>query len=380
MQSFIHNTNPARVIFGAGSVSQLGDEVERLGCSRTLVVCTPGRAEMAETLSGSLGSHRVGIHAEARMHVPIETAEAGRAATRSLNADSVVSIGGGSAIGLGKAIALECDVPLLSVVTTYSGSEMTSACGMVEGGRKVQHHSPRMLPRVVIYDSELTVNLPTSISGPSGFNAIAHSVGSMYRQASTPMLRLTSLDGIRAMARALPRIMVDPSDLDARDEALYGAWCCGMAAGSGARSIHHKLAHVVGGSFDLPHAETHTILLPHSTAYNAEVEPDAMASIAEVLGVADAPKGLFDLEKAVGTPTALKDIGMPEDGLDQAADEAMMASYPNPRPLDRDAIRKLLDNAWHGREPTAVSQERRPREGGVCCGPHNGDGFDVREP
>jgi alcohol dehydrogenase class IV len=306
---------------------------------------------MAETLTGSLGPRRVAIHAEARMHVPIETAEAGRAAARSHDADSVVSVGGGSAIGLGKAIALECDIPLLCVVTTYSGSEMTSACGMVEGGRKVQHHSPRMLPRVVIYDPEPTVGLPPAIAGPSGFNAIAHSVGALYRQSSTPMLRLTSLDGIRAMTGALPRILADPGDLDARGEALYGAWLCGIAAGAGARSIHHKLAHVVGGSFDLPHAETHTILLPHSTAYNADAEPEAMAAIAAALGAADGPGGLFALEQAVGTPTALKDIGMPEDGLDRAADETMMNPYPNPRPLDRAAIRALLDNAWHGRPP-----------------------------
>ena len=354
MESFVHNTNPARVVFGAGQVASLGDEVERLGCSRALVVCTPGRAAMADELSASLGSRRVAVHAEARMHVPIETAEAGRAAARSYDADAVVSIGGGSAIGLGKAIALECDIPLLCVVTTYSGSEMTSACGMVENGKKVQHNSPRMLPRTVIYDAELTVGLPPAIAGPSGFNAIAHSVGAQYRQSSTPMLRLTSLDGIRAMASALPRIKTDPDDLDARGEALYGAWCCGMAAGSGARSIHHKLAHVVGGSFDLPHAETHTILLPHSTAYNADVEPETMNAIAEALNAADGPGGLYALEQAVGTPTALKDIGMLEDGLDQAAAEAMIDSYPNPRPLDRAAIRTLLDNAWHGRPPSKV--------------------------
>ena len=354
MESFTHNTNPGRVIFGAGQVGKLGDEVERLGCSRTLVVCTPGRTAMAEALSASLGNRRVAICAEARMHVPIETAEVGRAAARTHDADSVVSIGGGSAIGLGKAIALECDIPLLCIVTTYSGSEMTSACGMVEGGRKVQHHSPRMLPKTVIYDAELTVGLPPAIAGPSGFNAIAHSVGAQYRQSSTPMLRLTSLDGIRAMASALPRIMADPSDLEARGEALYGAWCCGMAAGSGARSIHHKLAHVVGGSFDLPHAETHTILLPHSTAYNMDHEPEAMAAIAKALDAKDGPEGLFALEQAVGAPTALKDIGMPEAGLDQAADEAMQNPYPNPRPLDRAAIRVLLNNAWHGRPPTRV--------------------------
>ena len=225
---------------------------------------------------------------------------------------------------------------------------------MVEGGRKVHYNSPRMPPRAVIYDPELTVGLPPAIAGPSGFNAIAHGVGSLYRQSTTPMLRLTSLDGIRAMAAALPRIMADPNDLDARGDALYGAWLCGMAAGGGSRSIHHKLAHVVGGSFDLPHAETHTILLPHSTAYNADHEPEAMAAIAKALNAKDGPEGLYALEQAVGTPTALKDIGMPEDGLDRAADEAMQNAYPNPRPLERAAIRTLLDNAWHGRPPARV--------------------------
>jgi len=354
MESFTHDTNPARIVFGTGQVSKLGDEVERLGCLRTLVVCTPGRTAMATELSASLGDKRVAICGEARMHVPMENAEIGRAAARTHKADSVVSIGGGSAIGLGKAIALECDIPLLCVVTTYSGSEMTAACGMVEGGRKVHYTSPRMRPRAVIYDAELTVGLPPAIAGPSGFNAIAHGVGSLYRQSSTPMLRLTSLDGIRAMAGALPRIMADPGDLDARGEALYGAWLCGMAAGGGSRSIHHKLAHVVGCSFDLPHAETHTILLPHSTAYNSGHEPEAMAAIAKALNAKDGPEGLYALEQTVGTPTALKDIGMPEAGLDQAADEAMQNPYPNPRPLDRAAIRALLDNAWHGRPPSLV--------------------------
>lgn len=354
MDPFVHVTEPARVVFGAGQVAALGDEIERLGCSRTLVVCTPGRAEMAAELTASLGARRVAVCAEARMHVPVETAEAGRAVARAHNADSVVTIGGGSAIGLGKAIALECDIPLVCVVTTYSGSEMTAACGMVEGGRKVHHVSPRMRPKVVIYDPELTVALPPAIAGPSGFNAIAHAVGSLYGRSATPMLRLTSLEGMRLMAGALPRIVADPGDLDARGDALCGAWLCGMAAGGGSRSIHHKLAHVVGGSFDLPHAETHTILLPHSTAYNMDHEPDAMAAIAKALNASEAPAGLQALEQSVGTPTALRDIGMPQDGLDRAADEAMEKPYPNPRPLDRTAIRALLENAWHGRPPAAV--------------------------
>lgn len=353
MQSFVHDTNPGRVVFGAGSAARIGEEVARLGCERALVVCTPGRAAMAGAATEGLGARRAGLHAQARMHVPIETAVAGRAAAREVDADCIVTVGGGSSIGLGKAIVLDCDIPLLCIVTTYSGSEMTSGCGMVENGRKVMHKSPRMLPCTVIYDAELTLDLPPAIAGPSGINAVAHAVEALYCADRNPMKSLISLDGIRAMARALPAIADKPDDLAARGEALYGAWCCGIAAGSGARALHHKLAHVVGGSFDMPHAETHTILLPHAMAYNAAVAPEAMEAIADALGASgeNAAQALFDLSGRIGAPRALRDIGMPEDGLDRAADETLINPYPNPRELDRAAIRALLGNAWRGDAP-----------------------------
>jgi maleylacetate reductase len=356
MQPFTHTMAPGRVVLGAGAVNQLSAEIERLGASRALVLATPGRKDQTDAATNSLGSARVGLFAKAKMHAPVEIAAEGLAEARRLNADCLITIGGGSAIGLGKGVALELGVPLICIVTTYSGSEMTDACGMLDGGRKIMHQSPNMRPKTVIYDPELTVGLPPSVSGPSGMNAMAHCVSAICSRNPTPMKSLISLEGIRAMADALPRIYENPNDVDARGDALYGAWNCGIAAGLGGRGLHHKLAHVVGGSFGLPHAETHTVLLPYSTAYNAPAVPDAMATIAKALGRsgnADAAGALSDLSKTIGAPASLKDIGMQESDLDKAADEVMENQYPNAAPYDRTKIRALLQAAFEGAEPGA---------------------------
>jgi len=356
MQPFTHDIAPGRVVLGAGAVDKLSAEIELLGASRALVLATPGREEQADAATSSLGSARVGLFAKAKMHTPVDVSAAGQAEARRLNADCLVTIGGGSAIGLGKGVALELGIPLICIVTTYSGSEMTDACGMLDGGRKVMHQSPNMRPKTVIYDPELTVGLPPSISGPSGMNAVAHCVSAICSLNPTPMKSLISLEGIRAMADALPRIYQNPDDIDARGDALYGAWNCGIAAGLGGRGLHHKLAHVVGGSFGLPHAETHTVLLPYSTAYNAPAVPDAMATIANALGQsnsADAAGALSNLSKTIGAPASLKAVGMLESDLDKAADEVMENQYPNAAPYDRNKIRALLQAAFEGAEPGA---------------------------
>jgi maleylacetate reductase len=353
MHPFTHDVAPGRVVLGAGTAADLPREIKRLGGTRVLVIATPGRADQADSATACLGAARVGLHAKAQLYVPVETVVEGCDEARRLNADCLVTVGGGSAIGLGKGVALELGVPLLCVVTTYSGSEMTDACGMLDGGRKVMHQSPNMRPRTVIYDPELTLGLPPSISGPSGMNAMAHCVSAICSINPTPMKTLIALEGIRAMSDALPRIAKDPSDIDARGDALYGAWNCGIAAGLGARGIHHKFAHVVGGSFGLGHAETHTIMLPYSAGYNASTVPDAMTTIAKALGRSDndAPGALFDLARSVGAPASLKEIGMPESGLDKAAAEMMENQYANAAPYDQTRIRAVLDDAFAGRRP-----------------------------
>ena len=220
-----------------------------------------------------------------------------------------------------------------------------------EGGQKKTGRDPRVLPRTVIYDPELTLGLPPALAAVSGMNAIAHAVEALYAVDANPVISLIAEEGMRALAAGLPAVLGAPHDIDARSNALYGAWLCGIALNGCAMALHHKLCHTLGGSFNLPHAETHSVILPHAVAYNAPAAPAAMARIARALGADDAAAGLFALGRRLGTPTSLAAIGMPADGLDRAADLAAFAPYPNPRPVERGAIRALLDDAFHGRAP-----------------------------
>ena len=351
MKPFVYVAQPSRVVFGAGAVSQLGAEIERLGATRALVLSTPEQADSARRVAALLGGRAAGLFAKAVMHVPIETAREARDEARRLGADCAVAIGGGSTTGLGKAIALDSGLPIVAIPTTYAGSEMTPIYGLTEGGVKKTGRDPRVLPRTVIYDPELTLTLPLALTVTSALNAIAHAAEGLYAHDGNPITALMAEEGIRACAAALPRLAADARDLDARGDALYGAWLCGSVLGAVAMGLHHKLCHTLGGSFGLPHAEVHTVILPHALAYNAAQAPAAMRAIARALGAADAAAGVFELAARHGAPTSLKAIGMPADGLDRAADLAVQTPYPNPRPLERDALRALLQRAFDGSAP-----------------------------
>ena len=351
MTNFIYDQPAHRVIFGIGSLDHLPEEVQRFGASRALVLATPEQEQVAGEAAARLGEVSAGVYAKAVMHVPIETARAAREEARRLGADCCVAVGGGSTVGLAKAIALESDIPIIAVPTTYAGSEMTPIWGITEAGVKKTGRDRRVLPRTVLYDPTLTVSLPAHISGPSGMNAIAHCVEGLYAQDANPIMTLMAAEGIRALARSLPVVVKEPANLEARADALYGAWLAGTVLGAVGMAIHHKLCHTLGGTFNLPHADVHTVILPHATAYNRDAVPDAMRLAANALGTIDAAQGLYDLAKSIGAPVALKDIGMPASGLDRAADLATQNPYYNPRPIERAAIRELLENAFHGRRP-----------------------------
>ncbi len=351
MREFLFEARPARVLFGAGRNDALADEVERLEANHALVLSTPEQREQAEDAANRLGGAAAGIFDQAVMHVPIETAEAARAEAKRVNADCCVAIGGGSTTGLAKAIALDSGLPILAIPTTFAGSEMTPIWGLTEGGVKTTGRDARVLPKTVIYDPELTLTLPPGAAGASGINAMAHSVEALYAENANPIASLMAEESLRALAASLPKIVAQPADLEARSEALYGAWLAGIVLGSVGMALHHKLCHTLGGSFGLPHAETHTLILPHAAAYNAAAAPEAMASVARALGAKSAPGGLFDLARAVGAKMALSDFGMREADLDRAADIALSNPYYNPRPIEKSAIRALLDDAYHGRAP-----------------------------
>ncbi|MER6992251.1 maleylacetate reductase and hydroxyquinol 1,2-dioxygenase domain-containing protein [Saccharopolyspora hirsuta] len=353
MRTFVYAANPARVVFGAGTRGQVRDEVQRLGCSRVLLLGSPPLADVADEIAEQLGELAVARFDGAAMHTPVEVTEQALAVVREHAVDCVVAVGGGSTTGLSKAIAVRTDVPQVVLPTTYAGSEVTPVLGETAEGRKTTRSSPAVLPETVVYDVELTLGLPAAMSVTSGINAMAHAVEALYSEQANPVVDGMALDSIGRMARALPRIAADPRDLDARADALHAAWLAGTCLGTVGMGLHHKLCHTLGGTFDLPHAETHTVVLPHAMAYNAPAAPEAMRRIAEALGVADAAAGVHDLVASLGGPTSLRELGMPESGIAEAADLAVAKPYPNPRELVRDDLAALLTAAWRGDRPSA---------------------------
>ncbi|CAN7717245.1 maleylacetate reductase [Variovorax paradoxus] len=353
MERFVYTASPSRIVFGADSIDQLPAEIERLGATRALVLCTPNQREQAQAIADRLPGRIAGIFDEAAMHVPIETARKARALASELKADCALAVGGGSTIGLGKAIALESGLPIIAVPTTYAGSEATPIYGITEAGLKKTGRDARVLPRVVIYDPRFTLSLPLDLTVTSAINAMAHAAEGLYAHDGNPVISLMAEEGIRACAASLQPLRENPRDLPARSQALYGAWLCGTVLGAVSMGLHHKLCHTLGGTFDLPHAQVHTVVLPHALAYNASAAPQAMARIARALGTAEAAMGLFELARTHGAAVSLKAIGLPAAGLEHAADLAVSNQYPNPRPLEKAALRALLGRAWEGAPPQA---------------------------
>lgn len=353
MDAFTYTGLPARVVFGFGTVDRLPEEIDALGVTRALVLSTPPQAGGAQEIVDRLGERAAGLFSGAAMHTPVSVTEDALAVYEESGADGVVSFGGGSTIGLGKAIALRNDAPQLALPTTYAGSEMTSIIGQTEDGLKTTQKTPKVLPETVIYDVDFTISLPPVMSATSGVNAIAHAVEALYAENANPVLSLMAEEGVAALVRALRVIADAPHDREARSDALYGAWLCAICLGSSGVALHHKLCHVLGGSFDLPHAETHTIVLPHALSYNAPAVAPAMARLAKATRSDTPAAALFDLAEKGGAPLALKDLGMPEDGIDRVVEITLDNPYWNPRPLEEDGIRAIIRAAWEGRRPKA---------------------------
>lgn len=351
MLDFNYQAFEARIVFGPGKVAELPAEIDRLNARSVLVISTGSQRAVADAAIDALGKAYAARIDGAVMHVPRENVVSALEIVRQHACDCVVAIGGGSALGVAKGISLDMDLPILAVPSTYAGSEMTDIWGISEGDGKVTGRDKRVVPKTVIYDPDLTRGLPGKLAGPSGINAMAHSVEALYAQNRNPVLSMIAEEGIRAMASGLPSVCDGSAGDDERGAALYGAFMCGLALATATMGIHHKLCHVIGGTFQLPHAETHTIVLPHATHYNRDAAPEAMQAISRALGAESAAGGIFDLARKIGAPTALKDLGLDEKNLDRASDIATEAPYYNPQPVDRDGVRALLDAAYHGGRP-----------------------------
>lgn len=340
-----------RVRFGAGIRRQVSEEIARLGCKRALVLSTPQQADAAMEMAQEIGDLAVGVFTRATMHTPVNVTEEAVAHARSVNADSVVAIGGGSTTGLGKAIALRLDLPQVVVPTTYAGSEATNILGQTENGIKTTLTDPRVQPEVILYDAELVRSLPVGMTVTSALNAMAHAAEGLYARDRNPVSTLLAIEGLEAFAEALEAVVARPDDLAARGQTLYGAWLCGTVLNQVGMALHHKLCHTLGGSFDLPHAETHAVILPHAIAFNARAAGRELAPITRIFGGSSPGESLYQFAKKLGAPMALKDLGMAEADLERATEIATTKPYWNPQPVTKEDIATLLAAAWRGDPP-----------------------------
>ncbi len=351
IDAFTYDALPARVVMGAGKRKEVAAEVERLGCKRPLIVTTREQAALGDDIARQFDAGSIALFAGAAMHTPWDVTHRALDAARSARADCVIAIGGGSSIGLSKAIALRTKLPQIVLPTTYAGSEVTPVIGETRDGQKHTQRTLEVLPEVVIYDVEFTLTLPIALSIASGLNAIAHGVEALYAADANPVTSLMAEEGIAALAESLPHIVQSPHSVEARSLAQYGAWLCGTCLGTVGMSLHHKICHVLGGTFNLAHAQTHAVMIPHVVAYNAHAAANAMSRIARALNARHAWTGLHELAVRLDVPRSLETLGMPESGIDRAVELIMQNSYSNPRAPDAHALGHMLRQAWKGIPP-----------------------------
>jgi maleylacetate reductase len=346
--AFTYDALPGRVVFGVGAVEQLGEEVDRLGGRRVLAIA--GKRAI-DGLLERLGPRVAASFTDVQQHVPVEAAARAVAAAAEADADCLVAMGGGSATGMAKAVALERQTPIVAVPTTYAGSEVTPIYGLTGPEGKRTGRDLRVLPKVVVYDPALTTGLPPEVTGPSGMNALAHCVEATYAPGANPVTSLLAEEGTRALARGLPVAVADPADLAARTDAMLGAWLAGAAMAAAGVGIHHQLCHLLGGAYRLPHAELHAVVLPHAVAFVAPAARPQLARLAGALGVEEVPGGIWDLGRRLGTPASLAELGLAETELDRAAEQAVARVVQAPRRAGVSELRALLGAAWQGRRP-----------------------------
>lgn len=349
---FTHETLPQRVTFATGAGPRAAaEEVGRLDGRRVMLVASTRGARIGDRFAEELP---VAIrHDAVVMHVPTEVAEQARAAAASASVDVLVSVGGGSTTGLAKAIAMTTGIPIVAVPSTYAGSEATNVWGLTEGETKTTGVDDRVLPRSIVYDAELLSSLPADLTVASGLNALAHCVDAMWGPRVDPIDLALAGEGIRGLAAGLPQVGADPSGITGIEQTLYGAYLAAVSFASAGSGMHHKICHVLGGMFNLPHAQTHAVVLPHVLAFNAPNAPEAERRIATAFGSRSASEGLAALRATLSAPKALKDFGMPERGIAQAV-QPILKAIPanNPTPVDEDGIAGLLHAAWEGSEPS----------------------------
>lgn len=356
--TFVYESAEQRVVFASGRGGEaVAEEVARRHAKRVLLITGTAELPLAEKLTAGLGV--VGRFTDVRQHVPLECAEAATSMARSSDIDLLLSVGGGSTTGTAKAVARSTGLPILAVPTTYAGSEATPVWGLTVDGRKTTGTEKSVLPKVVVYDASLTRSLPVGLSVSSGLNALAHCVDAWWGPRHNPISSALATEGVRTLATGLIGVVADPSDLSTREQLIYATYLSGVAFAGAGSGLHHKICHVLGGGWDLNHADTHAVVLPHVAGLNLPAAPDAQRHLLAALpgnGDVNSPaadeqalSALVALYARAGAPRALRDLGLPERDLDRATD-LIMTQVPaeNPRPITREVMRTVLQRAWAG--------------------------------
>lgn len=341
----VHEGVATRVLIGPGALRHVPDEIGRVGALRVLLVATRSASASADELSTALGDRLAARFDDAKVHTPVEVTDQALAVVTAHRADAVVALGGGSAVGLAKALAARTGIPQVAVPTTYAGSEVTPVLGETRGRVKTTRRDPALAPRTVVYDPALTLSMPHGLTLTSALNALAHAVEALWAPDRTPVSDALATESAREIVEALPHVLSDLRDLSARARVQAGGWLAGMCLAQTRMGLHHQLAHSLGGSFDLPHAELHAMLLPHVMDFNLPAAPDAERRLERALGT-DPVRVVRGLAAAHEGPRRLRELGVPRDALAGVAERVVEAPYPNPRQLDVASVTELLEQAW----------------------------------
>jgi len=347
--TFTYRSDPVRIVFGAGAVAALRTEADLHKISRLLVLCSPSRADLARKLIAPVADRCLGFCETAGQTMPRDAFDRIVGEIKRVNADGFIVIGGGSPIGLAKAAAATTGIPYIAIVTTYSGSEMAARWYIGVAADRVNGESVAALPATAIYDPQLTLDLPPSISAASGMNAMAHAVESLYGIDTNPVVQSMAEEAVRLLGASLPRVVRNPRDLEARMDVLYAAWLAGNFRAK--VGLEHALAQRVRQWFNLDHARTHAIATPYAVGFNAPAAPEAMRRIERALRVNDAALGLYDLNVTLGLPTGFKDLGLKESDVGKAVDVVSAVKIAHPRPVSKADLADVIGQAYTGAPP-----------------------------
>ena len=386
--TFIFN-NPRveRIVSGPGSIEKLSGEIDGLGGTRAMLVISPSVAKtfLLDRIKSGLGAKCVAVFDQVKPHSPTESIAKAVESAREAGIDVLVSAGGGSAIDSAKGVAALLaeggslprlgvrftppnkkevppmpapKLPHIAIPTTLSGGEYSYSAGISEGGKKYIVADPKLAPRVVILDPEAAATAPARLLAASGMNALAHCVEAVYSTETQPLTDAYCLRGIGLIARYLPRAVENSRDLEALSHVQVAACLSGMGVYSAWTGIHHAIVHVIGGRYKAPHAEIHALMLPYAMRWNLDATVEAHARMAREIGIEGVdenalatavPEHVFTMNRRMGLPLRLRELGVPREGLRQLAGDALddYSIHTNPKPVTAtEQVLEVLEQAW----------------------------------